>query len=59
MLNTLVALLLASVVAVPVSRWAGFGSVPGYLVGGVVIGPVGLGLVANSGRYRWCHNLVS
>ncbi|MGI4744899.1 MAG: monovalent cation:proton antiporter-2 (CPA2) family protein [Janthinobacterium lividum] len=46
MLNTLVALLLASVLAVPLSRRAGFGSVLGYLVGGVLIGPSVLGLVS-------------
>ncbi len=49
MLNTLVALLLASVVAVPLSRRAGFGSVLGYLVGGAAIGPSGLGLVSRVG----------
>ena len=49
MLNTLVALLLASVVAVPLSRRAGFGSVLGYLLGGVAIGPSGLGLVSRVG----------
>ena len=46
MLNTIVALLLASVLAVPLSRRAGFGSVLGYLVGGLVIGPSVLGLVS-------------
>ncbi len=47
MLTTLVALLLASVLAVPLSRRAGFGSVLGYLLGGVAIGPSALGLVSN------------
>lgn len=46
MLSTLVALLLASVIAVPVSRRLGFGSVLGYLVGGALIGPNVLGLVS-------------
>ncbi|WP_419728447.1 cation:proton antiporter [Lichenicola sp.] len=46
MLNTIVALLLASVLAVPLSRRAGFGSVLGYLIGGLVIGPSVLGLVS-------------
>ncbi|MCQ8277143.1 cation:proton antiporter [Acetobacteraceae bacterium KSS8] len=46
MLSTLVALLLASVVAVPISRRLGFGSVLGYLVGGALIGPNVLGLVS-------------
>jgi len=45
MLQTLVALLLASVLAVPLSRRLGFGSVLGYLLGGVAIGPSVLGLV--------------
>jgi monovalent cation:H+ antiporter-2, CPA2 family len=36
--------LIAAVVAVPLSRWLGFGSVLGYLAAGVAIGPA-LGLV--------------
>ncbi len=47
MLRTLVALLVASVVFVPLSRRAGFGSVLGYLVAGAAIGPAGLGLVTD------------
>ncbi len=50
MLTTLVALLLASVLAVPLSRRAGFGSVLGYLAGGVAIGPSALGLVSQIGQ---------
>ena len=45
MLPTLVALLTAAVVFVLVSRRLGFGSILGYLVAGVVIGPSGLRLV--------------
>ena len=45
MLETLVALLIASVVMVPLSRRFGFGAVLGNLVGGAIIGPLGLGLV--------------
>ena len=37
--------LLAAVVAVPLAKWLGLGSVLGYLVAGVVIGPPLLGLV--------------
>jgi monovalent cation:proton antiporter-2 (CPA2) family protein len=47
MLQTLVTLLAAAAVAVPLSRRAGFGSVLGYLLAGVAIGPDGLGLVTN------------
>ncbi len=47
MLATLVALLAAAVVAVPLSRRAGFGSVLGYLVAGAVIGPLGLRLIGD------------
>ena len=47
MLATLVALLAAAAIAVPLSRRAGFGSVLGYLVAGVAIGPDGLRLVTN------------
>jgi glutathione-regulated potassium-efflux system ancillary protein KefC len=37
--------LLAAVIAVPVSKRLGFGSVLGYLLAGMVIGPWGLGLI--------------
>lgn len=47
MLETLVALLCAAAIAVPLSRWAGFGSVLGYLLAGLVIGPAGLRLVTD------------
>jgi len=47
MLANLVALLAAATIAVPLSRRAGFGSVLGYLVAGVAIGPNGLRLVTN------------
>src|SRR5271167_2353608 len=47
MLGTLLALLAAAAVAVPLSRRAGFGSVLGYLLAGVAIGPTGLGLVTD------------
>ena len=47
MLETLVALLAATAIAVPISRRLGFGSILGYLVAGVIIGPSGLRLVTN------------
>ena len=47
MLETLVALLAAAAIAVPLSRRAGFGSVLGYLIAGVAIGPAGLRLVTD------------
>ncbi len=47
MITTLAALLLASVIAVPVSRRLGLGSVLGYLVAGAAIGPLGLRLVTD------------
>ncbi len=50
MLPTLVTLLAAAAVAVPLSRRAGFGSVLGYLLAGVAIGPSGLGLVTDVGQ---------
>ena len=52
MLVTLVVLLAAATIAVPLTRRAGFGSVLGYLVAGVVIGPSGLGLVSDVGPDR-------
>lgn len=45
MIETLVALLGATAIAVPISRRLGFGSILGYLVAGAVIGPSGLRLV--------------
>ncbi|WP_428483519.1 monovalent cation:proton antiporter-2 (CPA2) family protein [Rhodopila sp.] len=45
MLPTLVALLAAATIAVPLTRRAGLGSVLGYLLAGGIIGPSGLRLV--------------
>jgi monovalent cation:proton antiporter-2 (CPA2) family protein len=47
MLETLVALLAAAVIFVPLSRHFGFGSVLGYLVAGAAIGPSGLRLISD------------
>ena len=47
MLVTLVALLAAATIAVPLTRRSGLGSVLGYLVAGLVIGPSGLRLVTD------------
>ncbi len=47
MLLTLVILLGAIAIAVPLTRRAGLGSILGYLLAGVAIGPSGLGLISN------------
>jgi monovalent cation:proton antiporter-2 (CPA2) family protein len=47
MLTTLVILLAAATIAVPLTRRAGFGSVLGYLLAGIIIGPAGLRLITN------------
>ena len=47
MLATLVSLLAAATIAVPLTRRFGLGSVLGYLLAGVVIGPSGLRLVSD------------
>jgi monovalent cation:proton antiporter-2 (CPA2) family protein len=47
MLQTLVVLLAASAIAVPLTRRAGFGSVLGYLLCGIIIGPAGLRLITS------------
>jgi monovalent cation:proton antiporter-2 (CPA2) family protein len=47
MFETLLILLAAIVVMVPLTRYAGLGSILGYLLAGVAIGPSGLGLVTN------------
>jgi glutathione-regulated potassium-efflux system ancillary protein KefC len=46
LINTLV-YLAAAVVAVPIAKRLGLGSVLGYLIAGVVIGPFGLRLITN------------
>jgi monovalent cation:proton antiporter-2 (CPA2) family protein len=48
-LYTLVILLTAAIIAVPLSKRFGFGSVIGYLAAGLLIGP-GLGLVRDDGN---------
>lgn len=50
MVPTLVALLAAAVIFVPITRRLGFGSVLGYLIAGVIIGPSGLRLVTDVGE---------
>jgi CPA2 family monovalent cation:H+ antiporter-2/glutathione-regulated potassium-efflux system protein KefB len=50
MLLTLVILLAAIAIAVPLSRRAGLGSILGYLLAGVAIGPSGLRLVDDVGQ---------
>jgi CPA2 family monovalent cation:H+ antiporter-2/glutathione-regulated potassium-efflux system protein KefB len=50
MLLTLVILLAAIAIAVPLSRRAGLGSILGYLLAGVAIGPSGLRLITNVGQ---------
>lgn len=52
MFLTLLILLAAIVIAVPLSRYAGVGSILGYLAAGVVIGPAMLGLVNNVQQIR-------
>jgi monovalent cation:proton antiporter-2 (CPA2) family protein len=47
MLATIVALLAAATIAVPLTRRFGLGSVLGYLLAGVAIGPSALGLVSD------------
>ncbi len=47
MLSILVILLAAAAIAVPLTRHAGFGSVLGYLLAGIVIGPMGLRLITD------------
>jgi monovalent cation:proton antiporter-2 (CPA2) family protein len=49
MLQTLVVLLAATVIAVPITRRLGLGSILGYLLAGVAIGPSGARLVTDVG----------
>ena len=50
MLVTLVSLLAAATIAVPLTKRAGLGSIPGYLIAGLAIGPSGLRLVTDVGQ---------
>ncbi len=50
MFITLLILLAATVIAVPLSRSVGLGSILGYLAAGAVIGPSGLGLITDIGQ---------
>jgi monovalent cation:proton antiporter-2 (CPA2) family protein len=45
MLNEAIIFLIAAVIAVPLSRRFGLGSILGYLIAGIIIGPWGLGLI--------------
>jgi Kef-type K+ transport system membrane component KefB len=49
-LTELLAYLVAAVIAVPIARRLGFGSVLGYLAAGIVLGPWGLKLFADVDR---------
>ena len=42
--------LAAAVIAVPIAKRLGLGSVLGYLLAGIAIGPFGLGLVGEEGQ---------
>ncbi len=44
-LNEIAIFLIAAVISVPLFKRLGLGSILGYLVAGVVIGPSGLGLI--------------
>ena len=44
-LNEAIIFLIAAVIAVPLSRRFGLGSILGYLIAGIIIGPWGLGLI--------------
>lgn len=47
LLITLVVFLTAAVISVPLFKKIGLGSVVGYLIGGTIIGPWGIGLIAD------------
>jgi len=46
-LTDIIILLTAAVIVVPLSRFAGLGIVPGFLIAGVAVGPSALGLIDN------------
>lgn len=46
-ITDIIILLSAAVIAVPLSRFTGLGTVPGFLIAGVAVGPSALGLIDN------------
>ena len=48
LLQEAVIYLIAALIAVPISRKLGFGSVLGYLAAGIIIGPFGIGLIKDA-----------
>ncbi len=46
-LTDIIILLAAAVIAVPLTRFARLGTVPGFIIAGVVVGPSALGLIDN------------
>ena len=46
-LTDIIILLTAAVIVVPLSRFAGLGTVPGFLIAGIAVGPSALGLIDN------------
>jgi len=46
-LTDIIILLTAAVITVPLFRLAGLGTVPGFLIAGVLVGPSALGLIDN------------
>lgn len=48
LLQEAVIYLIAALIAVPISRKLGFGSVLGYLAAGIIIGPFGLGFITDA-----------
>ena len=49
-LTDIVILLSAAVITVPLLQSIGLGAIPGFVMAGVVIGPSGLGLIADYGE---------
>lgn len=50
MLHSATILLGAAVIIVCISRWCGFGSILGYIIAGLLVGPSGLNLISNAER---------
>ncbi|MGB5718664.1 MAG: cation:proton antiporter, partial [Gammaproteobacteria bacterium] len=46
-LTDIIILLTAAVIEVPICRFAGLGTVPGFLIAGIAVGPSALGLIDN------------
>ena len=57
LLLDIIFMLIAAVIAVPLSRAAGLGAVPGFVLAGLIVGPSGLALIDNADAIGYLSEL--